>query len=411
MTAGWCYGQKPGEKPGQTKHPLVVHEWGTFLSVQGSNGEALGGMVDSDEVLPLFVEERGIQAWQRSMMSQKMETPVTYFYTDQPRDVAVRVEMPKGILTHWFPAVRNFGPDPMWKGPPAGSYLDWPIVHLTPSSATSPSKKEAAGLTPPTVGPEQIWRFARQTDSALVRVRALNAKGVAQDQFEKFLFYRGLGTFTLPLAIRSTESAQDGLHLVLQNNDSQPLRGLFAISVEGQTIRFAALDNLDPRARRDFAVGSLLSRPLPLQEGVVQVKCRVADALVAAGLYVKEAQAMVNTWEKSYFRTQGLRVIYTLPRSMVDGIIPIQVKPAPDSLVRVMVGRVEVLTPTQERRIEQLVTDLGAGEFATREAAAAGLARLGRISEPCLHRVFEMTRDPEVRARAQVLLGKIAAGN
>jgi len=95
LTAGWCYGQKPGERSAQTKHPLIVHEWGTFLSVQGSNGEALGGMVDSDEVLPLFVEERGIQAWQRSMMSQKMETPVTYFYTDQPRDVAVRVICPR----------------------------------------------------------------------------------------------------------------------------------------------------------------------------------------------------------------------------------------------------------------------------------------------------------------------------
>jgi hypothetical protein len=89
---------------------LVVHEWGTFLSVQGSDGATLGGMVDSDEPLPPFVESRGIQAWQRSLMCQKMETPVTYFYTDNPRDVDVRIDMPKGVLTHWYPMVHWFWP-------------------------------------------------------------------------------------------------------------------------------------------------------------------------------------------------------------------------------------------------------------------------------------------------------------
>ena len=36
----------------------IVHEWGTFLSVQGSDGATLGGMVDSEENLPRFVRER-----------------------------------------------------------------------------------------------------------------------------------------------------------------------------------------------------------------------------------------------------------------------------------------------------------------------------------------------------------------
>src|SRR5260370_26508587 len=78
--------------PAKGKVPLVVHEWGTFLSVQGSDGGSLGGMVDSDEILPSFVESRGLGTWQRSQMRLKMETPVTYFYTDRPCDVQVRVE-------------------------------------------------------------------------------------------------------------------------------------------------------------------------------------------------------------------------------------------------------------------------------------------------------------------------------
>jgi hypothetical protein len=32
---------------------------------------------------------------------QKMETPVTYFYTDRPMTAFVKVDMPRGLLTHW----------------------------------------------------------------------------------------------------------------------------------------------------------------------------------------------------------------------------------------------------------------------------------------------------------------------
>ena len=47
----------PVEKaPPAEKNKLIVHEWGTFLTVQGSNGATLGGMVASEEVLPPFVE-------------------------------------------------------------------------------------------------------------------------------------------------------------------------------------------------------------------------------------------------------------------------------------------------------------------------------------------------------------------
>jgi hypothetical protein len=145
---------------------------------------------------------------------------------------------------------------------------------------------------------------------------------------------------------------------------------------------------------------------MPLAEGVVQVKQAVARTLVEAGLYEKEAQAMVNTWEHSYFRTEGLRLLYILPRSEVDAIIPIRIQPTPEQLVRVMVGRVEVLTPEREQQIERFISQLGATDFRTRQAASDGLARLGRIGEPALRRVAKTTRDDEVRARAAQLIRK-----
>ena len=37
---------------------LVVHEWGTFLSMNGSDGLALDGMYHEEHALPAFVHSR-----------------------------------------------------------------------------------------------------------------------------------------------------------------------------------------------------------------------------------------------------------------------------------------------------------------------------------------------------------------
>jgi hypothetical protein len=399
---------------------FVVHEWGTFLSVQGSDGVTLGGMVDSDEPLPGFVEARSIESWQRAIMTQKMETPVTYFYTDRPRDVDVQIEMPKGTLTHWYPRVRVYGPKPTptQNAAKEKSFILWRKIHLVPD--TKPLQK-AKGLGEPVVkavGPKETWQFARQTDAAFVGVRNYipvdspfaGSQGHFENDFEKFLFYRGLGTFPLPLSVSSKASAGGGPMVTLRNKDSQALSGIFAVSVEKGAIRLASLGNLAGKATRQINLVEALGPALPLDKGVDGAKSAVKTALVAAGLFPREAQAMVNTWEKSYFKTEGIRLLYVLPRKTVDEVIPIQIRPAPDKLVRVMVGRVEVLSPERERQIEKAVTDLGATEFKVREAATVELDRLGRISEPALRRVVATTHNPEVRARAQALIAKTEAG-
>src|SRR5207244_3983526 len=90
---GVGFGSPGGPAPPPEK--LIVHEWGTFLTVQGSDGNTLGGMVDSEEALPKFVMERTESAQERSLtrralMFTKMETPVTYFYVDKPMIVRVK---------------------------------------------------------------------------------------------------------------------------------------------------------------------------------------------------------------------------------------------------------------------------------------------------------------------------------
>jgi len=57
-------------------------------------------------------------------------------------------------------------------------------------------------------------------------------------------------------------------------------------------------------------------------------------------------------------------------------------------------------------RIPELIKQLGADEFATRESATEELKKIAARIIPQLQAEFEKTKDPEVRARLKKLLGK-----
>src|SRR5690349_24197734 len=102
LTAGATIAKAPPE--------FTVHEWGTFLAMSGSDGVTLDGMYHEEHALPGFVHSRSKDQLKVPAVSVKGETPVIYFYTDQPRDVRVRVKFPQGILTQWYPQAQFNGP-------------------------------------------------------------------------------------------------------------------------------------------------------------------------------------------------------------------------------------------------------------------------------------------------------------
>ncbi len=383
---------------------LIVHEWGTFLSVQSPEGTSLGGMIESEEELPNFVRERGLDGGNRACLNYKMETPVTYFYVDRPRTVEVRVDMPNGLLTHWFPAVRTFGPPQKMRpsAAPVGSFLDWGKVRLTPAPrGVAPGLRSVSATDP--------WRFVRDTDAALVHVGNDRPRVRPSGDTEKFLFYRGLGALDMPLTVRTTECRAGRPQLELHNGGIDLLRGIFVVQVEAGTIRFSAVGDMIATCPTRAGIRPVLGDPHPLSKGVPEAKRKVADALIGAGLYRKEAEAMVNNWEKSYFRTEGLRVLYLIPRARVERTIPLRIAPAPQELVRVMVGRVEVLTPTARRKAESALAVLGGRPSREAGPAEAELARLGRLREPVLRHLAATSGNAAVRSKAEELVKKVVA--
>jgi hypothetical protein len=101
------------------------------------------------------------------------------------------------------------------------------------------------------------------------------------------------------------------------------------------------------------------------------------SALVAQGLFPKEARAMVETWRDSWFE-EGSRLIYILPTSAVDEVLPLQIDPAPSSTTRVFVGRIELVTPATKNVVKSAV--------AQRDWSA--IAPYSRFLEPILERIY-----------------------
>ena len=135
---------------------------------------------------------------------------------------------------------------------------------------------------------------------------------------------------------------------------------------------------------------------------VDELAAAMAQSLVVAGLYEREALAMVNTWRTSWFGEEGTRVLYLVPPKLTDAILPLDVKPAPQEMVRVLVGRMEILTPEQEQLFAELLERVS-DPTALDETLTAELKKLGHFAEPTLQRIGQTTYDPTVRQRAKQL--------
>lgn len=409
---------------------LIVHEWGTFTSFSGSNGIQLDFRPLLADDLPWFVSTRETQSGAilltkgRIRARIRMETPVTYFYTDVERTVQASVQFPKGLLTEFYPPVVEMAPkyNPAKEGnePFGNSKLDWGQIRLIPTEKLASAveddqthawlQQEFEQKVLPTDGNStNHYYHARNTDSALVHVHrpANPAKSKAAINYvEKFLFYRGLGRFDQPLQV----NVGDDGRVMLTNAGQYPIRSLFRVIVADKKISYSQMDALAAGASAEF---SSPSTPVGLSE----LQDRIVQALVAEQLYPREATAMVDTWADSWFAEEGTRIFYMVPRETTDSVLPLTISPAPDETVRVLVGRVEVLEPSVERELMEVVrTNIAARAKWLKEHRNVDVklipplpippefVKLGRLAEPALARIQEIAKDDAVSQEASYLL-------
>lgn len=318
---------------------LVVHEWGTFTSVADSSGRSMRWMpLSAAPDLPCFVNRlHGANPKASLFGLVRMETPVIYFYTSKQTAVIARADFPHGLITEWYPQA-VVSPPVADSIPAGGAHIEW-LAQVTPGEALElPSGKSASH-----------YFAARETDAAPLRVGS---------QQEKMLFYRGIGDFSVPLTVAFSN---DGW-LAIRNPspDAIPMAMVF----ENRQGRMGF------RAVHDLRAETKLETP-QLTGDAASVRRQLAESLVTAGLYPKEAQAMIATWSDSWLE-EGMRVFYVVPRGFVDSVLPLTVAPAPETVARVFVGRVEVLPPALAKTLETALAD---GDTLT-------LGKYGRFLQP-----------------------------
>ncbi len=332
---------------------LTVHEWGTFTSVAGEDGSAIEwNLLGGKDDLPGFVYNRGTCVSTKFGLSGtvRMETPVLYFYSPVGLDAHVRVVFPKGLITEWYPHGEYQINQQSGSGGSGTSLtrmtggIEWRDVKIEPNTAPSLPLEDK---------PSRYYA-ARATEAAPITVG---------NQHEKFLFYRGIGHFAVPLSAALTS----GGNVVVTNLGSDPFPVVMLFENRGGHLGYRNAGTLS---------GSItLSQP-SLNGSLPQLQHDLENALTAQGLFPKEAAAMVATWQDSWFE-EGARLIYIVPSRALDSLLPLQVDPPPSQTARVFVGRIELITSETKRTVEQAM--------AAKDDSV--IARYGRFLDPILTRI------------------------
>jgi hypothetical protein len=351
---------------GAQGQPLIVHEWGTFTSLQDEAGRTLGGINTDDEPVPTFCHDldslliagpgelppivfKGVASCLPDV-TMRLETPVLYFHrpggASGPLSASVKVAFRGGWLTQFYPAAETDGYSR------SAGLTD----ATTGTLAWNDLRIGVDGKGPQTT--ERVWTAPR--DVQALSVSATNGES------ERFLFYRGVGHVECPLQLRRTADSTrlEGRSQIgpgLTNCQPMTIQHLWLASFRsGGACAFRSLPpvTLDGRnATADqaalFTVPAQFARGEYSGANLSQLREEMRLALQEEGLYADEAEALLNTWDLSYFKSAGLRLFFMVPRAWTDSHLPLEIS-VPCEIKRAMVGRLELVTPGQRILLKQL---------------------------------------------------------
>jgi hypothetical protein len=190
---------------------------------------------------------------------------------------------------------------------------------------------------------ERVWLSPRGVQSAVI---------TANDEAEKYLFYRGVAHLDAPLVVqqqkdRLTVSVRKGETLLAQFPPSWLVRVLPDGRVWHRALPLGEVRN------------GRITLPLPRDDigaargNLDALRRELENALIAQGLFADEARAMLETWQLSYFASEGERVFFLLPQAWTDTHLPLSIS-VPSDVTRVMMGRIELISARQRAALEQL---------------------------------------------------------
>ena len=357
---------------GSLSHGLVIHEWGTFTALQDEGGRAIPGVNTDDEPVPEFVHRlanliskpselaptyyKGVPRSHRGV-TMRLETPVIYFYPPPTKPslfVDVRVRFKGGWLTEYYPDAKVDAP-----GLQTGGFRFGPLTADTVGTLEWKGLQVGGHADGPQTD-SHVWLAPREVE------RAASVRNPAGET-ERYLFYRGVGNLVAPLSV-IRDPSRDELVIREQRGSVKirgplAIRGLWLANIrEDGTVAYRALGSATTSAERAGSgpAERELARVSPTFEdqaysaqNLVQLRSELRQALVKDGLYLDEAEAMLNTWQAAYFKSPGLRLFFLLPQQWTDTVLPLTCS-VPAEVVRSMIGRIEIVTPGQRALIRRI---------------------------------------------------------
>ncbi len=286
--------------------------------------------------------------------------PVINIYSKSDFTLRVTAAIRDGKLTFWYPRHTEANQ--------TGEKITWDNIQVT---NTKKSLKEAKDSS--------WWETARDTDSSYVVT--------GQGEAEKFIFYEGESEKLVP----GIEIKREGDKVVLVNKTKHVYKSVLV--VKGDKIACLELNK---------------SKEVDFKNTIDKKEARsyVEGMLTGEGLKEREAKGVAKIWEEEFFKKEGLRVIYAMPRKEIDEILQVEMEPKPKNFKRAMI----VCVHENNTLIEDLIRKLGSDDPKTRDQATDTLIRLGRPIKPQIENALKDAKDPEVKSRLHRILAEIDKG-
>lgn len=357
----------------QAAERLVVHEWGTFTTLQDEEGQELTGINVDDEPVPPFVHNLSPYVLSRALLTSpywtyrqkgaprqhphvtmRLETPVIYFYpprgTRLPMKLDVSVEFRGGWLTEFYPDAEVEAPG--IRNEKSGVRFE----DLTSQTVGSLKWRELRVGTD-AAGPETdwpVWNAPRNVASSSVTATS--------GESERYLFYRGVARQRAPLRV-AMDRSQHTLQIrgnfgdVLGAGESVDIPNLWLAHVrsDGKVAyrSLAAMRALQSESALMATTSTQFRKEDYAVDNLEQLKSEMHAALIKQGLYPDEATALLTTWRRAYFTSHGLRLFFLVPRVWTDHYLPLSISQSAD-IERVMMGRVELISDDQHQLLAKL---------------------------------------------------------
>lgn len=402
-------------------HALEVHEWGTFTVLVSSTGQTVNWYQPYSDAakLPKFVNMNPMLMKSSIPFARvRMETPVIYFYPEKEMDVSVRVAFAEGSVTERFPVTND---EPYTSL--SSNFSTIALGGLTQSLscvATLPTSeqifdqrmKELSEKTPPTavrwtgkllppghkdgklipaVASKQGENYAAARnvpDAWIFRSDVPNKFAPNVNQVEKFIFYRGAGQSLPPYSVSMPDDRSMSFSSYSQSDSSF----LIALRVKDGKATWVQMPNV-PGPSKDAVRTANITFPdetISLEQADTELRALFQSGLTERGLSKDEAKAMVDTWNHTWFSEPGQRVFTIVDRTWVNSVLPLAISPQPQKIERVFVARYEVLSPSTEKELGEMMTKNPSDTAPVKKIADL---ELGRFSNGAAELVAEKMKD------------------